>query len=223
MKQKIKIAVVDDNEITRQILIAYLKQHKAIDVIIDCSNGNELIKAIQKEKPDIVVSDLIMPVMDGVETTEYLSKYHPEIKILIFTVDNSDGLANDLIEKGANVFLLKNNGIAQIADAIYTLFKYEYHFAVWGSKKVAFEKNGSQKIFEDHNSTNLILEEDVLLSDQEKTLLKYLCEGLNSKHIGEKMNLSYRTIQNRRAKLHEKTNTDSIAELVRFAYQNKII
>jgi two-component system response regulator DegU len=223
MKQKIKIAVVDDNEMTRQILTAYLKRHKAIDVIIACSNGNELIEAIQKEKPDIVISDLIMPIMDGVETTEHLSKYHPEIKILIFTVDNSDGLANDLIEKGANVFLLKNNGIDQIADAIYTLFKYEYHFAFWGSKKVAFEKNGSQKIFEEHNSTNLILEEDVLLNDQEKTILKYLCEGLSSKHIGEKMHLSYRTIQNKRVKLHKKTNTDNLAKLIDYAIKNKII
>ena len=103
------------------------------------------------------------------------------------------------------------------------MFKYEYHFAVFGSKKAAFEKNGSQKIFEDHNSTNLILEDDVLLSEQEKTLLKYLCEGLSSKHIGEKMHLSYRTIQNKRVKLHKKTNTDNLAKLIDYGIKKKII
>jgi DNA-binding NarL/FixJ family response regulator len=154
-----------------------------------------------------------MPVMDGIKTTEYLNKHYPEIKILILTTYSSENLSHDLIKKGANVFLLKDNGIEQVPDAIYTLFKYEHYFAGWSSKK----------IISINNDADLVFQEDDLLTEQEKTILKFIYEGLSSKQIGKKMHLSYRTIQNKRVKLHEKTKTKSVGELINFAYQNKII
>jgi DNA-binding NarL/FixJ family response regulator len=225
MKEKIKIAVVEDDSIYRMVLVNYLQQLEGFDVIHACSNGKELIEAILQEKPDIVVSDLKMPVMDGIKTTEYLNKHHPEIKILILTTYSGENLSRNLIEKGANIFLLKNNGLEQVPDAIYTLFKYDYYFADWSSKKINYAKKESKKFkANDVNSnTNIVVQDEIILNDQEITILKYLCEGLSNKEIAEKLHRSSRTVEKKRPQIFFKTNTNNIAELVRFALRNKII
>jgi len=216
MKQNIKVAIVDDSISYREMITLYLRKHSDIDIVFICSNGKELIEALPKLKVDAILLDIIMPIMDGIETTEYLSKHYPEIKILILTIKNDKNLSNELIEKGANVYLLKDNGIEQVADAIYTLFKYEHYFEGFGLNKTFNEKNII-------SNTEVVLQEDISLSNQEKIILRYICDGLSSKTIGEKMFLSNRTIENKRLKLYQKTNTNNIAELIQFSFKNKII
>jgi two-component system response regulator DegU len=232
MKETIKLAIVDDNDSYRTILTIYLKKFKYFDIIISCSNGKELIEAMLLQKPDVVLLDLKMSVMSGVETTEYLNKHHPEIKILILTGHGDENISTNLIGKGANVFLLKDNGIEQAADAIYTLFKYEHYFADWSSKKIPNAKNEDIKLVNEdkasdkidvYNDVEIALQEEVLLTEQEKTILKYLCEGLSNKEIADKLHLSLRTIENKRAIMFKKTKTNNIAKLIRFAQENKII
>jgi DNA-binding NarL/FixJ family response regulator len=213
MKAKIKIAIVEDDPVYRMVLVNYLQQHEIFDIILVCSNGKELIEAIRKYKPDIVLSDLKMPVMDGIKTTEYLNKHYPEIKILILTTYSGENLSHNLIEKGANVFLLKDNGIEQVPNAIYALFKYEHYFADWSSKKTSTAKNDA----------GLTLQKNNLLKEQEIVILKYLCKGLSNKEIADKLCRSPRTIENKRAIMFKKTKTNNIAKLIRFAQQNKII
>src|ERR1700752_3684015 len=116
MNKKIKLALVDDNEFFRQGLTEIIHSVKDFKVVIEVSNGKELIKAIRKEKPNVVLLDLKMPVMDGLKTTEYLSKNHSDIKILILTVSSDDSILHHLIEKGANGFLKKGSDMEKIAD-----------------------------------------------------------------------------------------------------------
>ena len=99
MKNPIKIAIVDDDVIYRKILIAHIKAFKNIEVILEVGNGSELIDMLQQnQKPDIVLLDLVMPVMDGKETLEYLCREYPDIKVLILTAYNDDELFNYLIQ-----------------------------------------------------------------------------------------------------------------------------
>ena len=223
MKAKIKIAIVDDSNSYREFSVLALKKYEELDIIINCSNGMELIEGILIEKPDAVLLDVTMPIMDGIKTTEYLSKHFPEIKILILTAHNNEDLLNELLKKGANVYLLKDNGFEQVADAIYTLFKYEHYFTNSSLEKTNYIENES-KIFDANDATNhTVIQDEITLNDKEKKLLIHICEGLSNKEIADKLSLSLRTIENKRAKMFKKTKTNNIAKLIRFAQQNKII
>ncbi|HKC68405.1 MAG TPA: helix-turn-helix transcriptional regulator, partial [Bacteroidia bacterium] len=109
----------------------------------------------------------------------------------------------------------------QVPDAIYTLFKYEYHFVDMHSIGEDYPENKSH--LKTINGENVTVITKELFDEQEKIILRYICEGLSSKQIGEKMFLSYRTVQNKRLKLHAKTKTKSVAKLIEFISKNKII
>ena len=229
MDKKIKLALVDDNDTYRKILTNYLTKFKDLEIIIESFNGKEFISALSTQKPDIVLLDLEMPVMDGRETTAYLSEHHPEIKILILTIHRDENLSQELIKKGANGFLLKDNGFSKVIDAIYSIAKHQYYFAGWDLKKILLAKNRAANINEGKHIPPLVQvnftaadSTNVLLSEQEKIILQHICAGLSSKMIGEKMFLSYRTIENKRIKLYEKTGANSLAELIKFALSNQL-
>jgi DNA-binding NarL/FixJ family response regulator len=229
MKRKIKIAIVDDSNSYREFTILSLKRHKALDIDFACSNGKELINWPLLNTLDAVLLDVTMPIMDGIATTEYLSLHHPDIKILILTVHDNKNLARELLDKGANVYLLKDNGIEQVADAIYALFNYENYFNGWPSKKIPTENHNAIDISYSNViiSKNLLIKQTSLkkdlLTEQEINLLRHICMGLNSKQIGDKMCVSHRTIEKRRIKLQYKTNTNNLAELISYAYKNNIV
>src|ERR1700740_3171058 len=155
MNKKIKLALVDDNEFFRQALIDIVHSVKDFKVIIAVSNGKELIKALKKHSPTVVLLDLKMPVMDGIKTTEYLSKHYPDIKILILTVSNDDAVLYNLIEQGANGFLKKGRDMENIIDAIYTVTKHKYYFSGHDLKKIvaANDDNDSTTILSKVNLT----------------------------------------------------------------------
>ncbi len=214
MNKIIKLAIVEDDAIYRRILGNYLQQFNDFKIIIECSNGKEFIDALQKQTPDVVLLDLGMPVMNGTETTEYLSEYYPQIKKIILTVHNEENIFLDLIKKGANWFLQKDDGINQVADAIYSVCKHQYYFAGWELRNIVTAKDGKK---------DAAFLNEMKFTDKELEVIKLLCGGNTNYDISEKLFMSKRTVEGYRSRIFKKANVFSLAGLVIYAMRCGLI
>jgi len=209
MKKKIRLAIVDDNSIYKSTLTAFFNGFKDFKISIKCSNGQELKENLMSQIVDVVLLDFKMPVMDGLKTTEFLSEYYPNIKIIILTAYDNTIDSLELIEKGAHGFLPKDNGLNQIVDAIYTVLKQQEYYVGKGLKKTISPKAGK------NDFTN-----ELKLTDREVQIIGLVCNGTTSKKIAEELCISKRTVDEHRRNVFQKTKTTSIAELTKFAVKH---
>lgn len=216
MRNSIKLAIVDDDNIYRSVLIAYLKTFKDIEIIIEASNGQELIDAMQKNKePDIILLDLEMPIMCGIKTTEYLFKEYPNAKILILSMHNNDELFNYLIGKGVNSFIQKDIGFSLIIEAIYAVQKTKYYFANVDLKKIIAARKT--------NNIKSISIDKVVFSKREIEVAELICQQYTNKEISEKLFISPRTVDGHRNNLLQKANAHNTVGLVIFALKKGLV
>jgi DNA-binding NarL/FixJ family response regulator len=212
MNKIIKLAIVDDSPFFRTGLVSHLQANNKLQIVIECSNGQELIDGLKlgKHKPDIILLDLEMPVMNGIKATEYLSKYYPDIKILILTVHTDDKISYRLMGKGVNGFIPKHNYHDNVMLAIDTVYTSKYYFADYDFKKILAatkqqkEPNGLQ---------------EVCFTPRELEVLKLICLQHTTKEIADKLCLSKRTIDRHRENIFKKTGVRKTAGL--FAYAIK--
>lgn len=212
MNKLIKLAIVDDSDFFRAGLVDLLQANNKFQIEIECSNGQELIDGLKlgKHKPDIILLDLEMPVMNGVKATEYLSKYYPEIKILILTVHTDEQISYRLMEKGVHGFIPKHNYHDNVMLAIDTIYTAKYYFADYDFKKIlAARKNQKEP-------NDL---QEVSFTPRELEVLKLICLQHTTKEIADKLCLSKRTIDRHRENIFKKTGTRKVAGL--FAYAVK--
>jgi DNA-binding NarL/FixJ family response regulator len=214
LKSLIKLAIVDDDELYKQVLKSYIKQCDDINITIDAANGKELINLLPKKKPELILLDLEMPVMNGIETLEYLAKQYPDIKVLIFTIHNDDGLFNYLIEKGANSFLPKDIGIPKIIEAIYAVNKVGYYFANIDLKKIIVAKK---------NINLNLLPSKISFSKRQIEIIQLICQQYTNKEISQKLFISQRTVDGHRTNLLQKAGVKNTVGLILFAIKNNLI
>ncbi|MBS1636736.1 MAG: response regulator transcription factor [Bacteroidetes bacterium] len=213
--KKIKLAVVDDQELFRRGIISLLKENEELSVVIEAQNGKELVDAMKRRKPNIVLLDIEMPIMDGIATTEYLHATYPDVKILILTMHDDDEFVIHLIDKGAHGFLLKNNSIDVVVDAIYSIMGNGYYFNDHVSKMMIKGLVRSKKIKPNFNPVNL--------SDREIEVIKLICKEHTTSEISTKLCLSVRTVDNHRESILEKTGARNVAGIVMFAIKNNLL
>jgi two-component system response regulator DegU len=216
MNKIIKLAVVDDSSFFRTGLVDLLQTNKKLQIVIECSNGQELIDILKlgKHKPHIILLDLEMPVMDGMETMEYLSKHHPEIKVLILTVHDEARALLNLIERGVNGFLMKDD-INELINAIDTIYKQEFYFKGWDMKKIAAAYKKDKNKPASKNQVNF--------TKRELEVLTLICKGLTNKEISSKLNIGVRTVDRHKDNILQKVNVRNTVELVIYVLQNDLI
>ncbi|HWY38712.1 MAG TPA: response regulator transcription factor [Bacteroidia bacterium] len=215
-KNKIyKIAVVDDQKLFRQGIISLLEEFEELKVVIEAENGKELANAMKKNLPDVILLDLEMPVMDGIETTSYVRKKYPDVKIVILTMHDDDAFISHLIEKGANGFLVKDSNIEMVVDAIYSVVHTGFHFSDRVSKAMVKGLIKSQKIKPSFNMANL--------TKKEIEVLLLICKEHTNKEISEMLGVSTRTIDGHRDNILQKTKARNTAGIVMFAVKNGLL
>ena len=215
MKNPIKLAIADDDAIYRAILLAYIKPFKDIEVILQAGNGRELIDLLQQnQEPDIVLLDLEMPIMDGRETLDYLSKEYPNLKVLILTVHNDDEMFCYLIEKGANSFIPKEIGLALIIEAVYAVKAIGYYFANVDLKKIMAAKKPAKP---DSGSIDMIP-----FTKRETEIIRLICQGYSNKDISEKLFISQRTVDAHKNNMVQKANVGNMTGLMAFIIKNNL-
>lgn len=213
--KKIKLAVIDDQLLFRKGLIALLKDYEELDVIIEASNGKELLEQLKKTKVDVVITDLEMPVMDGIELTENVHNKYPDIKILALTMHNEDSFVIHLIEKGANGFLLKDYDIELIIDAIYAVIENGYYFNDRVSKAMVKGLVKSNKILPKFNC--------IQLTPREITVVDLICKEFTNKEISNKLFVSPRTIDGHRERIMQKIGAKNVVGIIMYAMKNNLI
>ncbi|SHG71545.1 response regulator transcription factor [Winogradskyella jejuensis] len=217
MENEIKIAIADDELLFRQGVKAILQNEESIDVLFDAENGQKLIKKLRtaKVKPSIIVTDLKMPELNGVETTKIIRDEFPEVKIIALTSYFSKPFILNMISIGASAYLAKNSSPSLMVSTIK-----EVH-----EKGFCYDDTVQQYIAEDAESNKSIkseLDADYF-TDRELQVLELICRQLKTKDIGERLGISARTVETHRSNLLLKTESNNIAGLVIYALKNKLV
>jgi DNA-binding NarL/FixJ family response regulator len=205
----IRIIIADDHVIFRKGLRTVLNEISFVKVIAEASDGNELLRILKKEDTDIVLMDIRMPGMDGVEATKKLLEKHPDISVICLTMHEEIGYFNKMINAGAQGFLLKKTNKDQLEAAIKEVY---YGGNYYDEEFVITPKH-----------TPIQNKPDIKLSDREREVLEYICKGYSNAEIAKKLNLSQRTIDGHKARLFEKTGAKNSPNLVMYAVKNGLV
>jgi len=209
----IKIAIADDYKIYRDGLKLCLSADENLQFLFEAENGQELMLSLEDQQPDVILMDLKMPLLDGVESTKIIREKFPQIKVLVVTMYESDKFIIHLMENGANGYLLKNAAPKEIIKAIYTVHENGYYFNDLVNKALLKKLVMKNNLVPSFN-------EDVELSEQEHRVLQLICVERTVAEIGAELSLSPRYIEGIREKLIEKVGVRNTAGLVMFAVKN---
>ncbi|MCW3104364.1 MAG: two component transcriptional regulator, LuxR family [Bacteroidetes bacterium] len=211
----IKLMIADDHCLFREGLKSLLGDFKNIAVIGEAGNGKMLVEEIKKERPDVILMDLNMPVMDGIETIKHIKIHFPEIKIIALTMHGDEKFVMYVIGLGVNSYLLKSTISSELESTIYKVMELEYFFnediTRIMHKGILTKKNAPK------------FDEEPDLSPQELKVLKLICQEYTIHEISEKVFLSPRTVEGYRQKLLKKTKSKNTAGIVKFAMRLGLI
>ncbi|SDM75684.1 DNA-binding response regulator, NarL/FixJ family, contains REC and HTH domains [Catalinimonas alkaloidigena] len=205
------IYLADDHNIVAQGIAALLSQIDAVGDIHLFRNGQELFHACAAKVPDVVFLDLEMPVWDGRKTLVEVKKNYATVSCFILSMLNEKYIVEDCMDKGAAGYLHKDCTLQELSEAIH-LPKGEVCY----SKEVLKVLSGVKKTAAGH-----VLTEP--LSDREKEILHWLCEGLSPREIGDKLFLSPRTVETHKTNIMQKFNVNSVGKLISTALKNKLV
>ena len=214
--EKIKIAIADDYKIFREGLKISLAADTDIEFLHEADNGEDLISNIEKQLPAVVLMDLKLPIMDGMEATQVIRKKYCDIKILVVSMYDDDKFIIHLMEIGANGYLLKNSEPDEIRKAIHSVAENGYYFNDLVNKallKKLVLKNNIKPSFN----------ENVELTEREMEVLKLICEEKTAVEIAKVIFLSPRSVEGIRQRLIDKIGVRNTAGLVMFAAKNNIV
>ena len=212
----IKIAIADDYKIYRDGLKVGLAADENLEVVLEADNGEDLLNGLEEAQPDIIIMDLKMPIMDGMEATREVRKKFNSIKVLVVTMYEDDKFIIHLMENGANGYLLKNADSDEIRKSIYAVYENGYYFNDLVNKallKKLVMKGNFKPSFN----------QDVEFTEREQEVLKLICEEKTAAEIGKEIFLSPRSVEGIRQRLIEKVGVRNTAGLVMFAVKNGIV
>lgn len=217
MEQKIKIILADDEELFRKGIYFLLQREPNIEIIFEASNGSELVEHLKTttELPDIIMMDLKMPLLNGVEATKLIHKDFPAIRIIALTSYNTKSFIANMINVGAASYLVKSSTPHDMLKTINEVAKKGFYYSESVMEVIHQDVLSS-------GSSRTILDDD-FLTLREKEILELICKQYSSTEIADMMCLSTRTIDGHRNNLLLKTQSKNVAGLVIFAIQNKII
>lgn len=214
MEDKINIIVVDDHEIFRNGLKMVLGRLKNTNVIGEATNGKELLDLLGKCNPDIILLDIEMPEMNGIEAAKYALNKNPELKIIVLTMFNNDEYIQNMIDIGVKGFLIKNINKETLEKAIQNVVNggnyYSEELFNFFTKQISKDAASEKKI-------------NFSLTRREKEILQLICEGLSNKEIAEILFVSERTIVGHKTNLLSKTNCKNTMSLMSYAIKNKLV
>lgn len=211
-----KIVLVDDHLLFRDGLRLLIENEGLGSVIGEAENGQEFLSLIENEKPDLVIMDIDMPIMNGIEATEKALEKYPDINILVLSMHGDQHHYNQLINAGAKGFVLKSAGKQELESAIKSLAAGDCYFSSELLRKIIVDISKPQL-------KDVSTGDDLVFNEREMEVLKFFCSGFTASEIAEKVFLSVKTIESYRSKLLAKTGAKNTISLVLYAIKNKIV
>ncbi len=214
----IKIFLIDDHQIILDGIKALLTDVKDIEVIGEASKSNEAIEKLRTTKPDVIVTDISMPDISGIELTRIITNEFPDSKVLILSMYTNDEFIFNAIKAGAKGYLHKNTTRKEILEAIYTINNGKEYFNEYISEimlKGYVKKAQEEEKFHD--------KKEVILTNREIEILKHVAEGNSNQEIADKFQISIRTVESHKNHIMQKLELKTTVEMVKYAIRNKII
>jgi len=210
---KIKILVVDDHAVLRDGIHALLGLHDDIEIVGEASEGKEAVAKAQELMPDVVIMDIAMPGMDGLEATRRIRKKHPKMKVLVLTQHDNKEYVLSVIKAGASGYVPKRALGSELVSAIRAV--KEGDSFLYPSAAAA--------LIEDYLQQTKDQEPYDQLSAREREIFQLIAEGHTSREIADMLFLSQRTVQGHRVKIMEKLNLHNRTELIKYAMRKGVV
>lgn len=214
---KIKLAIVDDHKILREGIKASLINKIDIDIVFEAENGEDFLEKLKYQIIDVVLLDIKMPKIDGIEVLKTIKNLDSDIKVIILTMFDTESYVLKLMDLKANGYLLKNSDPQEIYNAIKNSVDFGYYFPDF-VKNLLLKRTVSQKKINPKNNENLIE-----FTQKEVDIIRLISEQKTSAQIGKEMFLSPRTIDGIKAKLIERTKVDITIGLIVYCYKHGIL
>jgi NarL family two-component system response regulator LiaR len=214
---KTRILLADDHPMVRNGLIKLLESFKEFVVVGEASDGEEAVELTKKLEPDVVIIDLSMPKLSGIEATKLIRKNHPATKVLVLTMHDNEEYVYQIFKCGAGGYMLKNTGKEDLAAAIRAVAKGGHFFSPQVSEIMI---NAYLRKAAAHGELTAG-QEDIPLTNREKEILFYIADGLNNAQIAEKLFISVRTVDTHRTNIMHKLDIHDAANLVRYALKKR--
>ncbi len=215
LHSQIRLIIADDHELYRDGLKTLLEKNKSLQIVGEAANGKELIEVCENVQTDIVLTDIEMPVMDGIDATSYIYSHFPSIKIIALSMFNQDNLIIDMIQAGALGYLIKNANKHEIVEAINSVYKDIPYYCRSTSMKLA-------KLIGTTGFGGKALEK-ISFTEKELGIIKLLCEEKTSKEIADIIFVSPRTVDEYRERIREKMKVKGTTGIVVYALQNELV
>ncbi len=207
----IKLIIADDHQVFLDGIIELISKEDHIEVMGQANTGKQVLELLQTNTPDIILMDINMPEMDGIETTQMVKQKYPELKIIMLTMHETHQYIRKLLETGVDGYLLKTTSKNELIEAIKTVMDGKNYYG-----------KAVQDTFMNSFNSNKVVS-DIKLTRREKEILELICEELSTNEIAEKLFISAYTVETHRKNLLSKTGSKNVAGLVKFAMLNKFI
>lgn len=216
---KIRIFLADDHAILREGLRHIISASPEYEIVGESGDGRDSLEQIERLKPDIVILDISMPTMTGIEISRYLKKYVPHLKIIILSQHNNEEYVKQLLKYGIDGYVLKENASDELLKAITEVLKKNIYLSPEITKKVV----SNYMNFEKHTDHNELKFHFSLLSSREREILKLIAEGKSNNEIAVSLFISYQTVKTHRANIMKKLNFHKLSDLIRYAIRSGLI
>lgn len=208
-----RVGIVDDHLLFRKSFTLLMQTFENVQVVIEASNGNEIIDLLEDNKIDLLLLDLDMPQCDGYEVCEYVKRYYPEVKILIVSQLTNKESIHKVMDLGAHGYFTKNTDPSILKDAIYKISTNDFYFGQ-DLGTVIKEALVWEKKYKDRKKNDTIN-----ISEKELQVVKLACKEYSTIEIADKLNISHRTVETHRRRLMEKTNAKNFIGAIIYVFK----
>jgi DNA-binding NarL/FixJ family response regulator len=205
----IRLLLADDHRLFRDGLRTLLARDSEIEVVAETCDGLETVQAVNSFKPHVILMDISMPNMNGIESTRRIAKEHPKTRIIILSMHSDRRFVLESFRAGAFGYVLKDCSVDTLLDAIHCVFKNQFYL----------DKTIAKIVIKDYVNLNAEKPDSLfaVLSPREREVLQLMAEGYSTKEIADKISISIKTVETHRKQLMDKLNIHNIAQLTKYA------
>lgn len=212
----VRLAIADDHQLVLDGLKALISDVPDFELVAEGNNEKDLCLITDNLNVDLVLVDLDMPVMNGMQATEIIKKKHADVKVIVLTMHNEKGIIQEVLEVGADGYLLKNTNQQELVGAIRKVMNGEKYFSTEVTMSLATPGDGAKVVLQNQ-------ELDTSLTEREIEILKLIAQGFSNKEIGDRLFISHRTVDTHRTNLMRTLDAKNIAGLIRYAMRAGLI
>ena len=213
--KKLKLFLVDDHQILLDGIKSLLRDEEGFEIIGEATRCSSALELLDKVLPDIIITDIQMPEMSGIEFTRIIKKKYPQIKVLALSMSGEEGEIAEMVEAGISGYVIKNTGKEELRNALLKISEGGMFFSDEITERLTSAMRSRRERGEE--------EKEAHLTPREKEIIKLIAKEYSNKKISAALFISERTVETHRKNIFRKTNTKSVIGLVKWAQEHKIL